>query len=147
MEHRRWIVVGTDFSSIADAALERAAALASALGASLACVHAYEDPPGASVASDPAPQIRARLESTLARVGSRFPGVPVEGIVRRGAPWEKLANVASDLGAEIIVVGSRGGHAPAGSPFLGRVVTRIASISNRAVLVVPPDDAGASFAA
>jgi nucleotide-binding universal stress UspA family protein len=147
MEHRRWIVVGTDFSPVAERALERAAALASALGASLACVHAYEDPPGARFESDPAPEVRARLESAVARVGSRFPGVPLECIVRRGAPWEKLANVASDLGAEIIVVGSCGGHAPAGSPFLGRVATRTASIANRAVLVVPPEDVGASFAA
>ena len=132
---------------MAERAVERAAALASALGASLACVHAYEDPPGAHLESDAAPAIRARLESAVARIGSRFPALQLECIVRRGAPWDKLANVASDLGAEIIVVGSRGGHAPAGSSFLGRVVTRIASISKRAVLVVPPEDAGASFAA
>jgi nucleotide-binding universal stress UspA family protein len=147
MEHRRWIVVGTDFSSVAEKALERAAALASALGAGLACVHVYEDPPGTRAESDPAPAIRARLESAVARVGMRFPAVRLECFVRRGAPWDKLANVASDLGAELIVVGCRGEHAPAGSSFLGRVVTRIASISNRAVLVVPPEDAGASFAA
>jgi nucleotide-binding universal stress UspA family protein len=146
MEQRRWIVVGTDFSSVAERALERAAALASALGTGLACVHAYEDPPGARLESDPVPAIRARLESAVARIGSRFPALQLECIVRRGAPWDKLANVASDLGAEIIVVGSRGGHTPAGSSFLGKVVTRIASTSNRAVLVVPPEDAGA-FAA
>jgi nucleotide-binding universal stress UspA family protein len=147
MDQRRWIVAGTDFSPIAEGALERAAALASALGAGLACVHAYEDPAGARFESDPSPAIQARLESAVAGLRSRFPAVRIECIVRRGAPWDKLANVASDLGAEIIVVGSRGGHTPAGSSFLGRVVTRIASISNRAVLVVPPDDAGASFAA
>jgi hypothetical protein len=39
MEHRRWIVVGTDFSSIA----ERAAAPAAALGAGIACVLPHSD--------------------------------------------------------------------------------------------------------
>src|SRR5262245_60269773 len=47
MERRRWVVVGMDFSPGAAQALERAAELATEIGASLACVHAYEDPPGA----------------------------------------------------------------------------------------------------
>lgn len=114
-----------------------------AIGAGVACVHAYEDPPGVRFESDPAPAIRARLERAAGLVGARFPAVPLECVVRRGAPWEKLANVAAELGAEIIVVGSRGGHAAAGSSFLGRVVTRLTSTSKRPVLVVPPDDAGA----
>jgi len=83
MDQRRWIVAGTDFSPIAEGALERAAALASALGAGLACVHAYEDPPGARFESDPSPAIQARLESAVAGLRSRFPAVRIECIVRR----------------------------------------------------------------
>ena len=137
MERRRWIIVGTDFSSAADRAIDHAAELASELGAGVALVHAYEDPPGARLDSDPAPLVRARLEQAAAPLRARYPTLHVDALVRRGAPWDKLVNVACDLGAEMIVVGAGGEHARANRGFLGRVVTRVAATSSRSVLVIP----------
>jgi nucleotide-binding universal stress UspA family protein len=137
MERHRWIVVGTDFSPAADRALDRAAELASELGTSLAVVHAFEDQPDARPESDLAPVVRARLEENASLLRARHPSLHVECVIRRGAPWDKLVNVACDRGAEMIVVGA-GGEDWDGSPrFLGRVVTRVAATSDRSVLVVP----------
>jgi nucleotide-binding universal stress UspA family protein len=141
MEPRRWIVVGTDFSPSAGRALLRAASLAAELGAAIACTHAYEDPPGAAPEIDLTQGLTARLNEVAAQVRARFPSVAVECFVRRGAPWEKLVNVACELGAEMIVVGASGEHGRAVPRFVGSVVTRVAATSNRAVLVVPDHDA------
>ena len=140
MESRRWIIVGTDFSPPADRALDFAAELASELSADVAVVHAYEDPPGAPLESDPMPLFRTRLEETVSPLRARYPLLRVECLVRRGAPWDKLLTVASELGAKMIVVGSGGESARENLPFLGHVVTRVAATSRRAVLVIPNPD-------
>jgi nucleotide-binding universal stress UspA family protein len=136
MERTRWIVVGTDFSEAADRALERAVDLAAESKARLACVHAFEDPPVVQGAiEDPIPALHSELADAVARSGARARGVQVELILRRGAPWDKLVNVAADLGADIIVVGAQGQRGAA--VVLGSVTTRLAANSTRCVLVVP----------
>ena len=137
MERQRWIIVGTDFTPAATRALDQAARLASELGACLAVVHAYEDPPAATLDSDPTPSLQTRLEEGAAVVRAHHPSLRVDCMVRRGAPWDKLVNVACDLGAEMIVVGVGGEYSSPGPRFLGRVVTRVAATSNRSVLMVP----------
>jgi nucleotide-binding universal stress UspA family protein len=137
MENTRWIVVGTDFSAGAACALDQAVNLAARIDASVACVHAYEDSPGASFQNDPTRAVDAQLAEAVAASSARAMGVHVERIVRRGAAWEKLLNVACELGAPLIVVGANGeGHAPH-QTFLGRVASRLASIATRMVLIVP----------
>jgi nucleotide-binding universal stress UspA family protein len=136
MERTRWIVVGTDFSEAADRALERAVDLAAESKARLACVHAFEDPPVVQGSTDdPTPALRSELADAVARSGARARGVQVELILRRGAPWDKLVNVAADLGAELIVVGAQGRRGAA--VVLGSFTTRLAANSTRCVLVVP----------
>jgi nucleotide-binding universal stress UspA family protein len=136
MERVRWIVVGTDFSEAADRALERAVDLAAKWKVRLACVHAFEDPPLVHGATDdPTPALHSELADAVARSGARARGVQVELILRRGAPWDKLVNVAADLGADLIVVGAQGRRGAA--VFLGSVTTRLAASSTRCVLVVP----------
>jgi nucleotide-binding universal stress UspA family protein len=136
MGRTRWIVVGTDFSEAADRALERAVDLAAESNARLACVHAFEDPPVVQGATDDlTPALRSELADAVARSGARTRGVQVELILRRGAPWDKLVNVAADLGAELIVVGAQGQRGTA--VVLGSVTTRLAANSTRCVLVVP----------
>jgi nucleotide-binding universal stress UspA family protein len=137
MGRRRWIVAGPDFSSTSARALAHASELASEIGASVACVHAYEDPPGTRLDSDPTPVVLSRLEEAASVVRARFPTLQVECLVRRGAPWDKLVNVACELGAEFIVVGASGEQSQPYPSFLGHVATRVASTSSRAVLVVP----------
>jgi nucleotide-binding universal stress UspA family protein len=137
MERNRWIVVGIDFSDGAVRALDYALEHASTVGASVACVHAYEDAPGTPAFHDPAPAIREQLEELILLRTPSACKVRVDAVVRRGAPWEKLANVAMELGAELIVVGADGQQGACGDGFLGTVVNRLVTTSPRSVLVVP----------
>jgi nucleotide-binding universal stress UspA family protein len=137
METKRWIVVGTDFSDPARHALEIAVTMAADIGANVACVHAYEDTPGVRIVEDPTSKLSAELEETIVASGARSKGVHVEPIIRRGPPWEKLANVAADLGAGLIVVGASGQRWTPKQFFLGSVTSRLTATSKRLVLVVP----------
>lgn len=134
MQDTRWIVVGTDFSEDARSAFERALRLAEDSGARVALVHAYEEAPGGEMEGDPAPDLMDRLGEAIAASSAGKRGIQVEPCIRRGAPWDKLLNVATEYGAELIVVGKSGER---GYP-LGSVTTRIVALSKRSVLVVPP---------
>jgi nucleotide-binding universal stress UspA family protein len=136
MQRTRWIVVGMDFSDGSIRALQCALEHASALGASVACVHAYEDTPGMPASHDPASAMRAQLDAVIAQRRPPQSDVRVDSIVRRGAPWEKLVNVATELGAELIVVGADGERGASGDGFLGTVANRLVAKSPQSVLVV-----------
>jgi nucleotide-binding universal stress UspA family protein len=137
MERTRWIVVGMDFSDGANRALEYALEQAKAVGASIACVHTYEDAPGTPASHDPAPTIRQQLEEVILLHTPPGCDIRIDSFVRRGPPWEKLANVATELGADIIVVGADGQRGAASQGFLGTVAGRLVTTSHRSVVVVP----------
>jgi nucleotide-binding universal stress UspA family protein len=136
VKRTRWIVVGMDFSDGAMRALEYTHGLASSMGANVACVHAYEDGPGTPAAHDPAPVLLEQIDDVIRH--SLLPSckLRVDAIVRRGPPWEKLANVATELGAELIVVGADGQRGASHDGFLGTVPSRLVSTAPRSVLVV-----------
>jgi nucleotide-binding universal stress UspA family protein len=146
VEHTRWIVVGMDFSDGAIRALEYALEQAKAIGASVACVHAYEDGPGTPASDDPVAGIRQQLDEVIALRTPTPSRVRIDPVVRRGPPWEKLANVATELGADMIVIGADGQRGAASQGFLGTVASRLVTTSRRSVVVVPsrllPDRAG-----
>lgn len=126
----RWIVVGTDFSEGARCALQLAVRLAGTSGARLALVHAYED-----ASDDVAGAVQEQLDAAVTENVSGS-GVAVEIFIRRGAPWEKLLNVAVEVGADLIVVGAtgqRGSSSPAN--LLGSVAYRVVASSTRSVLI------------
>src|ERR1700722_8475595 len=99
----RWIVVGTDFSDGSHGALERALRMAEDSGAHVALVHAYEDEPGASAAQDPTSRLQEQLAQEIAAAGAARRGIHVVPLVRRGPPWDKILNVATEYGAEMVV--------------------------------------------
>jgi nucleotide-binding universal stress UspA family protein len=136
----RWIVVGTDFSEGAQRALEHAVRLARNSGARLAVVHAYEDGSGTSRAmEDRAPLLSTQLQDAVAGTSASRDGVQVEHFLLRGAPWQKLLNVAVEVGADLIVVGATGQHGGAAvGPALGGVVHRVIASSTRSVLISRP---------
>ena len=147
MACERWIVVGTDFSDGSRGALARALRMAEDSGARLALVHAYEEAPGGSAAEDPTPRLRAQLVQEIAASSAARSGIHVEPCVRRGAPWEKILNVATEYGAEMVIIGSSGKRGATGFP-LGSVASRVLSLSTRCVLVArscvsPQQDGGA----
>jgi nucleotide-binding universal stress UspA family protein len=135
MASDRWIVVGTDFSDGAREALERAVRVAGDSGAHIALVHAYEDAPGAKISDDPSCGLLEQLVQEIAACGATDRGVRVEPLVRRGPPWDKILNVATDYGAEMVVIGSCGQRGAIRGFPLGSVASRVLALSTRSVLV------------
>ncbi|HEX8111014.1 MAG TPA: universal stress protein [Kofleriaceae bacterium] len=134
MANPRWIVVGTSFSERAQHALAYAIEVAARTGARIALVHAYEDSIDPPV--DVAPGLRSRLEAAIERSGAARLGVHVEPVLRRGAPWDKLRNVATDLGADLLVIGASDRHDLAADALTTRAIASAA----RSVLVIAMHD-------
>jgi nucleotide-binding universal stress UspA family protein len=135
MASERWIVVGTDFSDGAHDALERALQMAEDAGARVALVHAYEEAPDANVAEDPATLLLRYLADEVAASSARTRGIHVEPLVRRGPPWDKISNVATEYGAEVVVIGCSGQRGPMRGLPLGSVASRVLAFCTRSVLV------------
>jgi nucleotide-binding universal stress UspA family protein len=131
-------VVGTDFSPGARDALDGAMGWAEGLGARIALVHAFEETPGARADDDPTPNLRIQLAQEIALSRRWGPAVQVEPLVRRGRPWEKILNAATQYGAELIVVGSTGQSGGTLGLPLGSVVSRVVALSTRSVVVARP---------
>jgi nucleotide-binding universal stress UspA family protein len=110
------IVVGTDGSPTAEYAVERAAEIAQPLGAKVHVVSAYEQ--SAAKAGGGFEVSRAEwmvspgvtVESVLERaVGLiRVKGIETETYARKGDAAEALLEVADEVNADLIVVGSKG---------------------------------------
>jgi nucleotide-binding universal stress UspA family protein len=140
----RHVLVGIDRSPASLAALEVAAELAAVLGGSLSVVEAFEfDPPfplGPSAADTSRGEEHA-LERTAAAVEElvreiRARGIAVQVVVRSGDPAATLLQIADDVDADLVVVGSRGGGDPA-DPLLGSVARSVVARGRRPTLVVP----------
>jgi nucleotide-binding universal stress UspA family protein len=127
----RKVVVGTDFSQHAQQALELALGLAAG-GARVVLVHVCE--PGVDDVDD------RRLddcERALCRLvdEQQREGADVMGVLRTGKPWQKLDNVAVEIGASLIVVGRHGaGRCP--HLALGSVAEQLTRSTSRPVLLV-----------
>jgi nucleotide-binding universal stress UspA family protein len=110
------ILVATDFGDPARAALDWALDLARALGSSIVLAHVFDLPivglPDAAILVGPqtaarlSDEAQAALDAEVARVKDR--GVQLKGILRQGDPRELVPNVATEVGAQLIVVGSHG---------------------------------------
>lgn len=109
------IVVGTDGSPSADAAVRRAAEVAKATGARVDLVTAYPDVPAyretisSSAKAEPI-NLRQVAESVLAREARALvdQGVEVTTHAREGDPADVIIDVAQEVGADLIIVGARG---------------------------------------
>jgi nucleotide-binding universal stress UspA family protein len=141
MRTLRNVVAGTDFSGNAERALDLAIELALAANARVTLVHVCE------LGVDAHEEQRVlQCAETLARLVDehRRRGADLTGVLRSGKPWEKLDNVAVEVGASLIVVGRRGAGR-ARSSELGTVSDRLLRSASRPVLTVSSDfDAPAS---
>ena len=112
------ILVGTDFSPASDAALHKAIEMARKEGAELIIAHVYEAPDGMSY-SGPADEFfqtdneeklriaaEKGLEPAIAR--ARAAGVRVRGVAIAGHASHRLADLASQNDAALVVVGTHG---------------------------------------
>jgi len=123
----RTILVATDFSEDAQAALAAATELAVALGARVHLVHVYPHIVdlfhtfGLDLPPPPVPEIRrsaaVRLDQDLKRV--RDAGGEGEWSLREGVAAPEIVRAAEELGADLLVMGTRGrggvSHAMSGS--------------------------------
>lgn len=147
----RSIVVGTDGSPTAQRAVGAAADLARRCESVLHVVHAYRAVSsgvalvsagaayGAGLTVDTSDIVRQSelesaelLEHALMRVDTS--GIRLQTHSRSGNAAEVLLAVASDLGADLIVVGSRG--MTGAQRFLGSVPNRVAHHAECHVLIV-----------
>jgi nucleotide-binding universal stress UspA family protein len=143
MKDVRNIVVATDFSDLADHALDEAVELAEKLGAKITLVHSYEIPvygfpDGILVASsEVTSQIQIAGQKQLADAVElrKTSHVSITPVLRMGAPWDEINAVASETGAGLIVVGTHGRRGIARA-LLGSVAERVIRTATLPVLVV-----------
>jgi nucleotide-binding universal stress UspA family protein len=138
------IVVGTDGSETAKQAVTEAVRLAKALGAQVHVVSAYEPMRGAHVTGAPQgaaqvwqPLPDDQVESILnqATAGVRLAGLEVTPHAVRKDPADALIQVADEVNATMIVVGSKGMHG-ARRLALGNVPNRVSHQARCNVLIV-----------
>jgi nucleotide-binding universal stress UspA family protein len=137
------VVVGTDGSATAEAAVRHAADLAKACGAALTIVSAYtrSDPePGAAtpageewIATDAA-GAQDRVVAGV-DVAAKSGVQDARGRTGAGDPASVLLDIAGDVGADVIVVGSRG-MASASRFLLGSVPNRVSHHASCDVIIV-----------
>jgi nucleotide-binding universal stress UspA family protein len=106
------LLVATDGSPSAGEALRRAAALAASLGARLTVLHvatpvvsSFDWPRGHARAARAA---RLEGERLLEDARGAVAGTPVATEIHIGDPADVICRRAADLGADLVVVGSRG---------------------------------------
>jgi len=140
------IVVGTDGSAGAGSAVRRAAELAAALGTTLHVVHAYRDwterllrtarldpEQIAGQQLDARPKARALVADASAALADL--AIELEPHTVRGDPADALLSVAEVVGAQLVVVGSKGTRAASRSD-LGSVAAKLAAAASCNVLIV-----------
>lgn len=142
----RTILVAVDFSPSSAEALERALDLAADLDAAIHLVHAYDVP---LVELTPyhfaIPQsvwdgVREAAEAQLAELRDKLVGRGVEATphLAEGPAPEAIVATAGDLGADLIVMGTRG-HSRLAHALLGSVAERTLRRAHCPVLTVRSD--------
>jgi nucleotide-binding universal stress UspA family protein len=149
MEMGRSIICGVDGSPDSQAALKVAAQFADRLGSTLILAHITEPayvpyaaaypfggvgPTTMTKETESAEEAGARL---LQRVASNAGLVDAERRVAIGHPAERLADLADEEDADLVVVGSRGRGALKAA-FLGSVSYNLVGVARCPVLIVPP---------
>ncbi len=143
------IVVGTDGSETATVAVDEAVRLAKALGGHVHVVTALDPvsvriagaPEGAAKVWQPQPDFMRDGVLEEAAAAIRIAGVAVTAHGKRGDPVDALLEVADDVDATMIVVGSKGMHG-ARRLALGNVPNKVSHQARCNVLIVSTDRPG-----
>ena len=147
----RRILVPTDFSQAATAALAHAKVLALTFSARIDILHVLHDP----LASAPAmagiealPRLRDDMEQDARRLLDDLLADPdlqkigAATAMRWGTPHREIAGFAAGQAVDLIVMGTHG-RGPLPSLLLGSVAQKVLHQAPCPVLVVPPPRAGA----
>jgi nucleotide-binding universal stress UspA family protein len=139
------VIWATDGSPNADLALPVAKKLAEGDGASLVVVHVvqrYATDTGLAVYADE-DRVKSRLEQDVEQLSKDGFNANLRVVNHVGPqPAHGIADVAREVGADLIVMGSRG-HGPVESLLLGSVALRLLHVSPCPVVVVPAATASA----
>jgi nucleotide-binding universal stress UspA family protein len=150
--HNYTIVVGIDYSEMSDRALDQALETASLREGSE--VHVlYVEPDawlGAATATGLKPdnadaavlKVQERAKQRVDKVAPHIRKRQIRRVVahyRRGSPAENIAQLAADLDADLVVVGSHG-HRGLERLFLGSVAERVSRLARCPVWIVRPKD-------
>lgn len=137
------IVLGMDGSEGAQRAIPVAVELARQGGARLVMAHVDEriaakgDMPSVRVDED---EIRAEIGRMAEKINSEGVETSVENaVVVLGGPAHAIKEIADEVDAEMIVVGTRG-HSQVAGLLLGSVAQRLLHIAKRPVVGVPPQE-------
>jgi nucleotide-binding universal stress UspA family protein len=140
------ILVAHDFGDASDAALKYAIDLAEKLGARVTIVHAYEIPvygfaEGVALTADVSGQIRAVTSEALDRIvhAAARPGVDIHGTLRQGPAWSEITAAATELHADLVVIGTHGRRGLAHA-LLGSVAEKVVRTAPCPVLTVHGKD-------
>ena len=141
MSAPRRIVVGVDASPCARRALCWALDVAPALGAEVVAVHALGLLSHLGATAEPAESHRRNVQDAFDEqwcAPLRTSAVPSRRLLVDGNPVTALLSAAADLGADLIVVGSRG-HGGFPGLQLGSTSHQLVQHATTPVVVVPPD--------
>lgn len=135
------IVVPTDFAPASASALELALTMAGAFDAKITLLHVWELPIypymdfmlNSAVISEVEDAARQGLARALEELRKSLPGA--QSKLKTGVPWEGILEAASELGADLIVMGTHGRHGLS-RLTLGSVAERVVRLSPVPVLTV-----------
>jgi universal stress protein A len=142
----RRILVPHDFGDAAEAALVYAIRFASAFGARITLLHAFDDPAeGADAAADLVSELEPDLSEKIGRQASkelekvaaplRGSGVEITTKVRCGRPWREIDSEATEGHFDLMVIGTHGRTGVAHA-LLGSVAEKIVRTAPCPVLTV-----------
>jgi nucleotide-binding universal stress UspA family protein len=142
------ILVPTDFSEHAEHALDLAVGIGKAMGAAIHVIHVaplapYLGPPfapGRSFAAELHAQARKDFDQYMTGLKKR--GIEATGSLAEGIAYVEVNRAATDLGAQLIVMGTHG-RTGIERALLGSVAERVVRTSPVPVLVVPSPARGA----
>jgi nucleotide-binding universal stress UspA family protein len=150
MEQRYIAVVGIDFSDMSNRALDQALEVASLNAGEVHVVYVQEENaldavlpsafPDATSSGRTLEQVRQRASERVAVVMAKRQQLAVSRVVahlRRGAPAREIAQLAADVDADLVVVGSHGPHGVE-RLVLGSVAEHVSRLARCPVWIVRP---------
>lgn len=146
MEIKR-IIVAADFSKTSDHAIQYALGFAKQFGAKVDVVHVYQVPVYAMPEGGivPSPETVGNLmdqaQGALNELMEKYKtsGVSLEGHLREGLPFDAINQMAEEMKADLIVMGTHG-RTGINRVLLGSVAERVVRTSTVPVLIVPRDE-------
>lgn len=143
------IVAGTDFSTEADLAIQRAALICKDLGAKLHIIHVVHPLdlyPGAELSfgfqahyqQAQQESVKTQIDLLALKLREQF-NIAVETATRIGRAHTEITHYADAINAGLVVAGAQGEHTLLGK-LLGSTSSRLMAVSKSAILIVKNKD-------